>query len=149
MEIKNTKDLMLYTDLLEMNAAICCLLRRSAAENSNSLTSILHAKDCLFNVVGLLDPNLYCTQNFSNKEDKKNAFNSLTFADVTLPQLEYLRNKLWSEIFFLLIALLEDNGTCSLQEEVTSTICGILQESGHEAFLRTLCESMLSNSNVG
>lgn len=65
-----------------------------------------------------------------------------------LPQLIYLRNKLWSEIFSLISVLLEANMMTSAQLEAISIMSATLKECGYEPFLQTLCEAIDCNCST-
>lgn len=70
---------------------------------------------------------------------------------MNLPQLIYLRNKLWTSIYNLLSTLIE---FCSQSEdlltdrsiEVVDILSGTITELGHSPFIESLCESI---SNLG
>lgn len=78
-------------------------------------------------------------------------FNHLIL-DTTLPQLIFLRNKLWSEIFTLIATLLGDNVDNNVistkQVEAITILCNILKECGYEAFLKTLYEAIDTNCST-
>lgn len=71
---------------------------------------------------------------------------------VSLPELHYLRNKLWSSIFNLLNVLLQgvrsDNGNETKNKyDINALIMQL--ESRKESFLLSLCESISSNISNG
>lgn len=73
------------------------------------------------------------------------------FSDLSLPQLIYLRNKLWCEIFVFIGVLLEsylseDNTKNHKAGEAIAILSALLKECGHEPFLQTLCEAISLNS---
>lgn len=57
--IKDTKDLSLYCDVLEMNSAICSLLTKAVGNNYTCLGMVLQTRDCLNVMLSLLNPDLY------------------------------------------------------------------------------------------
>ncbi|CAH0554508.1 unnamed protein product [Brassicogethes aeneus] len=120
MSIRNTRELSLYCDLLEMNSYVCSCLSMAASYNISCLGTILHTRDCFNIVISLLNPKIY---------------------HANLPQLIYLRNCLWSEIFNLILIIfnLDNKGLESLD-----IFSGTLSEIGPEPFLETLCESLCS-----
>lgn len=72
------------------------------------------------------------------------------FADMDFPQLIYLKNKLWCEIFNLIAILLdgsnEDGHQTSRTVETASILSTTIFDTGSASFLETLCESL---SNLG
>lgn len=73
------------------------------------------------------------------------SFFSLT--DTNLPQLIYLRNRLWSEIFKLLSVLtLSENRSQSSDhsDEALKILTETIDEAGKRAFIGTLCEATKS-----
>ncbi|XP_031350383.1 rotatin isoform X3 [Photinus pyralis] len=121
-DVKSTRDLALYCDILEMNASICSVLTRAVNGNAACRNTVIHTRDCFNILLSLLNPNLYYE---------------------SLAQLVYLRNKLWTEIFVLVGALLED----TMVFEALGVVTNSLNECGHQAFLLTLCESISANSS--
>ncbi|XP_074031734.1 rotatin homolog anastral spindle 3 isoform X2 [Leptinotarsa decemlineata] len=126
MSIDNTRELSFYCDILEMNAVICSVLARVASIDSSILGTILHTRDCLNLMFSLLNPKVY---------------------HVDLPQLIYLRNQLWTEIYNLISTLIEysseTKGCLSSRSlEVLSVFCDTLSELGIQQFLEALCESI-------
>jgi hypothetical protein len=126
MSISDTKRLALYCEILEMDAAICTLLSQVAQVSLTCLGTLLHTKDCLTVAVSLLNSNIYHTN---------------------LPQLIYLRNRLWSEIFKLLSVLtLSENRSQSSDhsDEALKILTETIDEAGKRAFIGTLCEATKS-----
>lgn len=75
-------------------------------------------------------------------------------SDINFSQLYYLRNKLWTEIFNLISALVE----CSDKSEIDisarsletiSVFSETLLELGNEPFIETLCESISTLGSNG
>ncbi|KAK5645259.1 hypothetical protein RI129_006559 [Pyrocoelia pectoralis] len=130
-DVKSTRDLALYCDILEMNTSICSLLTIAVSNSTMCLNSVIHTHDCFHILLSLLNPDLYYE---------------------SLAQLIYLRNKLWTEIFVLLGALLDTTAVKGeinlLTLEALCAVTNILNECGHQPFLQTLCESISTNSSV-
>ncbi|KAF2899192.1 hypothetical protein ILUMI_06979 [Ignelater luminosus] len=133
--VNNTKDLSLYCDILEMNTAVCALLSKAVGNNQICLGTILHTRDCLNVMLSLLNPAVYF---------------------VNLPQLIYLRNRLWTEVFNLIGALLNSDVQRRKSEQASSNVRGgealmivtsVLNECGHQPFLQTLCQAISFNSS--
>lgn len=61
----------------------------------------------------------------------------------------YLRNKLWTEIFGLIGALLESGFENRKDDEALMVISNALSECGSQPFLQTLCESIDNNEFKG
>ncbi|KAK4876162.1 hypothetical protein RN001_012584 [Aquatica leii] len=127
-DVKNTKDLAFYCDILEMNTAICVVLSKAVGNNSICLNTVLHTRDCINVLLSLLNPNIYY---------------------IKLPQLVYLRNQLWTEIFILIGTLLDDS-TCKTNviSNALPVVTYALNECGYEPFLQALCESISSNASL-
>ncbi|KAJ3643051.1 hypothetical protein Zmor_025789 [Zophobas morio] len=77
--------------------------------------------------------------------------NSLVFVpivalmtDTHLPQLIYLRNRVWSEIFKLLSALTTFETQTELSDEALRILSQTIEDSGREAFIETVCEATKS-----
>ncbi|CAH1155943.1 unnamed protein product [Phaedon cochleariae] len=126
MSISNTRELSLYCDILEMNTMVCSVLIRLASTNPICLGTILHTRDCLNLLFSLLNPRIY---------------------NIHLPQLMYLRNKLWCEIFTLISTLVEfcgesEGNLTARSVEIISIYAGTLLELGNEPFFETVCESI-------
>ncbi|XP_056634769.1 rotatin-like isoform X1 [Diorhabda sublineata] len=124
--ITNTRELSLYCDLLDMDTTICCVLSRLASTNSTCLGTILHTKDCLNLLLSLLNPRLY---------------------HMNFPQLIYLRNRLWTSIFNLLIVLVECSRESSEKStdrsiEVINIFTDTIADLGNGPFFETICESI-------
>ncbi|KAJ8948143.1 hypothetical protein NQ318_009230 [Aromia moschata] len=71
---------------------------------------------------------------------------NIPFSDVHLPQLVYLRNRLWTEIFNLIASLTRhgnrEDKFDDRSVEALSVFSRTLVEVGNEPFLETLCESI-------
>ncbi|CAG9862356.1 unnamed protein product [Phyllotreta striolata] len=128
MSITNTRELSLYCDIIEMDTAVCSVLLRLATCNSACLGTILHTRDCLNTLISLLNPK---------------AFNT------GLPQLLYLRNKLWISVFNLLLTLVEFSGDAenlSVEKsvEVVDILLGTVEDLSRSPFVECICESLSS-----
>lgn len=60
LKIKDTKDMALYRDILEMNMSICVLLNRVIIVNSAAALTLLHTRDGLNLMLSLVNVNFYC-----------------------------------------------------------------------------------------
>ncbi|XP_017780002.1 PREDICTED: rotatin [Nicrophorus vespilloides] len=122
-DIETTKDLALYCDIIEMNTSILQLVTFSVSKNYSCLIATCNTRDCLTTIVSLLNPKLYY---------------------VTLPQLLYLRNKMWSAIYNLIEVILEncrnEDGVKSM--DAVAVLSAIISEKKQETFIQSLCESM-------
>ncbi|XP_030750028.1 rotatin [Sitophilus oryzae] len=132
MTVETTRKLALYCNILEMNQSVCSLLRKICSLNPSCIGTILYTRDCLFVMFGLLNTNIYQTN---------------------LPELLYLRNKLWSEIFNLCVELLEtlneeNTHISSKSIEGLNLILETLSSVGIEQFLDSLCESLSSLGSI-
>ncbi|XP_066146267.1 rotatin isoform X2 [Euwallacea fornicatus] len=126
--IDNKKELALYCNILEMNISVCSLLRKLCSYNTLCTGTVLHTRDCISVLFSLLNAKNFHTH---------------------LPQLLYIRNKLWSEIFNLIAILLEsfnDDDVSPKKIEGLSIILETIEQTGVEQFLDTLCESL---GNIG
>ncbi|KAL3273445.1 hypothetical protein HHI36_014889 [Cryptolaemus montrouzieri] len=123
-ELRNTKELTLYIELLQMHSEICFFLNRSIRVSPACLGTILHTKDCFNILISLLNPKAYHTH---------------------LPQLLFLRNKLWMEIFSLITVFLECG--CQIQDSKRAfEILGIILETVYNCnpvhFIATITEAI-------
>ncbi|XP_066247682.1 rotatin [Euwallacea similis] len=122
--IDNKKELALYCNILEMNTSVCSLLRKLCSYNTLCTGTVLHTRDCINVLFSLLNAKNFHTH---------------------LPQLLYIRNKLWSEIFNLIAVLLEsfnDDDISPRKIEGLSIISETIEQTGVEQFLDALCESL-------
>lgn len=108
-------------------------------------------QDCLHFMFSLLNANVYCK------------VCSLTcvldvlfvvFLVTDFPELLFLRNKLWTEIYKLIAALIEygidDSETVKNQiRDSFSIITNCISQCGKHGFLRSLCESINTNQSDG
>lgn len=65
------------------------------------------------------------------------------FVDIYLPELVYLRNKLWNEIFNLLTMLVAIDSDCA------EVIANCLTANYKEPFLQTFCEAISNHNSEG
>ncbi|XP_044758408.1 rotatin [Coccinella septempunctata] len=125
-EIKNTRELSLYIEILEMNSEICFFLNRAVRFSPGCLGTILHTKDCFNVFISLLNPKMYHTH---------------------LPQLVYLRNKVWTEMFNLVGTLLECG--CQVEDpkrafEILAIVLEAVYNCGPMNLVATVCEAIES-----
>ncbi|KAK9883541.1 hypothetical protein WA026_001716 [Henosepilachna vigintioctopunctata] len=123
-EVKNTKLLSLYVDILEMNSDICVFLRKAVRCSPSCLGTILHTKDCVHVLLSLLNPKNYY---------------------VNLPQLFYLRNKLWIEIFALIGTFIECGYHVEDKKrpfEILNIILEAIYNNNPTNFVDTVCEAI-------
>ncbi|XP_021941770.1 rotatin isoform X2 [Zootermopsis nevadensis] len=73
-----------YVDILEMQTAICCILSKCVLLDETCLSTVVGTHDFVRSLLVLLDPVTYSTP----------------------PQLVFLRNQLWTELFKLFSAVL-------------------------------------------
>ena len=59
LEILTTNDLNLYCDILEMNAAICVLIKRAIFINRDCFETVLRCREYLVTLISLLDLNMF------------------------------------------------------------------------------------------
>ncbi|CAH1953846.1 unnamed protein product [Acanthoscelides obtectus] len=126
MSISNTRALSLYCDILEMNTIVCSVLSRLSSYNPASLGTILHTKDCFNCLLSLLDSRIYSND---------------------FPQLIYLRNKLWTNIFNLISTLVVysgdmDGNLTNRSLEAASIFSDTILELGNRPFFEAICESL-------
>ncbi|KAF5272203.1 hypothetical protein FQA39_LY01285 [Lamprigera yunnana] len=127
-EVRNTKELGVYCDVIEMNTAICIVLSKAVTHSLVCLNIVLHTRDCINVLLSLLNPDIYY---------------------IKLPQLIYLRNKLWTEIFILIGTLLNfPSERGDVKSKALNAVTYGLNENGHGAFLQTLCEAISMNTSV-
>ncbi|VEN41222.1 unnamed protein product, partial [Callosobruchus maculatus] len=126
MSIGTTRTLSLYCDILEMNAIVCSVLSRLSSSNPASVGTILHTKDCFNSLLSLLDSRIYSND---------------------FPQLIYLKNKLWTNIFNLISTLViysgDTNGNLTNRSlDAASIFSETISELGNRPFFEAMCESI-------
>lgn len=57
--VDNKKELALYCGLMEMNTSVCCVLRKLCRISPLCIGTILHTKDCMNVLFGLLNAKNY------------------------------------------------------------------------------------------
>ncbi|XP_076250090.1 rotatin homolog anastral spindle 3 isoform X2 [Rhynchophorus ferrugineus] len=124
MSADDNRSLDFYCNILEMDTNVCSILKKISCLNIDCLRTILHS-ECLIVMLELLNSKLYHTH---------------------LPELMYLRNMLWTEIFNLCTVLLEqlseENGINIKSVESANTIIECIMAIDVEAFFDCLCESL-------
>lgn len=123
-EVRTTKELSLYIEILEMNSEICFFLNRAVRFSPGCLGTILHTRDCFNVFISLLNPKMYHTH---------------------LPQLIYLRNKVWTEMFSLIGTFLECG--CQVEDpkrafEILAIILEAVYNCGPMNLVATICEAI-------
>nr|CAD7570235.1 unnamed protein product [Timema californicum] len=119
------KDMMLYVDVLEMYTGVCCVLSKCVALDDDCHLTVLHTHNSLTILLSLLDPVQY---------------------ERTNPEVIFLRNRVWSEVFRLLTALLLD--TSKHSKKAYKAICDALWYVGHQPFFAALKTSVCSESSA-
>lgn len=130
----------MYRDTLEMNTQLCVLLNKAVVQEKKCLSVLLHTRDCLSVLLSFLNPQLYCEL---LSKPAKARFSLLHFSDTYLPQLVYLRNKLWNEVFGLVSVLVAN------QTESADVIANCISENYKEPFLQALCEAISNHHSEG
>lgn len=73
-------------------------------------------------------------------------FKNISFLDTDYPQLVFLKNKLWSEIFNLISTLLENSADTETETcrtvEAASILSTVIFDTGSSSFLESLSESL-------
>lgn len=150
-KITNSKEMTLYRDILEMNAAICLFLNKVVNNSPFCQRSLLHMQDCLNFMLSLLNANIYCKVcSLTRISD----FIIDVFVVTDFPELLFLLNKLWAEIYRLIGVLIEyrDDDCENIKNQMRdsfSIITNCISQCGKHAFLRSLCESINSNQSDG
>nr|CAD7257485.1 unnamed protein product [Timema shepardi] len=119
------KDMMLYVDVLEMYTGVCCVLSKCVALDDDCHLTVLDTHNSLTILLSLLDPVQY---------------------ERTNPEVIFLRNRVWSEVFRLLTALLLD--TSKHSKKAYKAICDALWYVGHQPFFAALKTSVCSESSA-
>nr|CAD7425701.1 unnamed protein product [Timema monikensis] len=119
------KDMMLYVDVLEMYTGVCCVLSKCVALDDDCHLTVLHTHNSLTILLSLLDAAQY---------------------ERSKPEVIFLRNRVWSEVFRLLTALLLD--TSKHSKKAYKAICDALWYVGHQPFFAALKTSVCSESSA-